>query len=71
VNDNPFPTFLFENGFAVLAAVVGESTFGGPVYGKGLSGFVRGYVNACAAFVAKGLNGPELAKGFAETSDGC
>lgn len=71
MNDNPFPIFPFENGFAVLAAVSGESTFAGPVYGKGLSGFVKGYVNACTGLVAKGLNGPELAKGFAETSDGC
>ena len=71
MNDNPFPIFLFEYGFAVLAAVSGESTFAGPVYGKGLSGFVKGYVNACTGLVAKGLNGPELAKGFAETSDGC
>lgn len=71
MNDDPFPLLISENEFAVLAAVVGESTFAGAVLGKGLPEFVKGFVDACADFVTNGLNGPGLAKGYAETPDGC
>ena len=70
VNENPLP-LLFENGLALLAAVVGESTFGGPVLGKGLPTFAKRFGGACSGFDEEGLGTPKPAKGFAEASTGC
>lgn len=51
VNEDSMP-LLFENGFALLAAVVGESIFCWLVLGKALSPFARGFVEKSALLAA-------------------
>lgn len=70
VNENPLP-LLFENGFALLAAVVGESTFGGPVLGKRLPALAERLDGACSGFEEEGLGALKPAKGFVMASTAC
>lgn len=70
VNENPLP-LLFENGLALLAVVVGKSTFGGTLLGNRLPALAKAVEAACSDFEWKVSGGPKPAKGLAEVWTGC